>query len=100
MGVPAYGYVWNLNNKHTGYQVAWSDIPDLIAGKTVQWDNTSSSPYVQWTDSEGNHEAWFENTQSIQLKGQYARSIPGLHGVSVWALGLENPSFWDALLND
>jgi spore germination protein len=96
MGVPAYGYVWNLD-KNTGRTVAWVDIPDLIAGKTVHWDAASSSPWIRWTENGVHYEAWFENTQSIQAKQQLARNNL-LHGISVWALGLEDSSFWDAML--
>ena len=96
MGVPAYGYIWNLL-PHTGSTIFWKNLPALLKGKTVHWSNSTSSPYVKWTDSKGNHESWFENTESIQLKGEYARSV-GIHGVSVWALGEDDPSFWDALL--
>lgn len=98
MGVPAYGYDWDLTAR-SATTVTWVQIPALIGTNTVNWDSQTSSPWFTYTDKNGHHhEVWFENAQSIQLKGNFARSA-GIGGVSVWALGEEDQSFWNALLN-
>lgn len=97
MGVPAYAYDWNIA---TGKGVSVNQdeveakLPSLPAPK---WDATSSSPYVEYTSNGQKHVMWFENAQSLQLKGDYARSS-GIGGVSVWALYGDTTAFWRSLL--
>ena len=98
MGMPAYGYDWNTT-KTTGTTINWNQIPALLAktGATPQWDTASSSPWFTYTASDGSaHTVWYENAQSIGLKAQYAASVSA-QSVSVWALGLDDPSYWQAI---
>ena len=98
LGMPAYGYDWNLT-KNTGVQVYWRQIPALLAksGATPQWDVTSSSPYFTYTSSNGcNHVVWYEDAQSVPLKSALTETY-NLMGVSVFALGYDDQTFWEAI---
>lgn len=98
LGLPAYGYDWNLTT-NTGVSVAWKSIPALIAstGATPKWDAATNSAYIDYTASDGSpHEVWYETPQSIQTKSTFATTFK-LAGVSMWALGLEDASFWKAV---
>jgi spore germination protein YaaH len=98
LGIPAYGYDWNLT-AGTGKQIHWKDIPALIAatGATPQWDNATSSPFFPYqTENGANHTVWYEDATSIPLKSALVGSY-NLGGVSVFALGFEDQSFWDAV---
>jgi spore germination protein len=98
LGIPAYGYDWNLKDG-TGRQIHWKDIPALIAstGATPQWDAVASSPFFSYQGEKGaNHVVWYEDATSIPLKSALAVSY-NLAGVSVFALGFEDQSFWDAV---
>jgi spore germination protein len=98
LGLPAYGYDWNLT-AGTGKQIRWKDIPALIAatGATPQWDTASSSPFFSYQGEGGaNHTVWYEDSTSIPLKSALVVSN-NLGGVSVFALGFEDQSFWDAV---
>ena len=98
MALPAYGYDYDVT-AGTGTSVAWKDVPALLSstGATPQWDSASSSPFIDYTDQNGDsHQVWYEDTQSIQQKSGYAVTL-GLEGVSMWALGLEDASFWSAV---
>jgi spore germination protein len=98
LGIPAYGYDWNLT-KNTGVQVYWRQIPALItkSGAVPQWDVTSSSPYFTYTSANGsNHVVWYEDAQSIPLKSALTETY-NLMGVSVFALGYEDQTFWEAI---
>lgn len=97
MGLPIYGYDWNLT-KGTGAQVAWKDIPALIAstGAIPQWDATSSSPYFNYAKSGESHVVWYENSVSIPLKSAFAVTY-NLAGVSVFALGFDDLNYWKAV---
>jgi spore germination protein len=58
---------------------------------------SSSSPYFTYTSPSGaSHVVWYENTQSIPLKSQLAVTY-NLMGVSVFALGYDDQTFWEAL---
>ena len=79
--------------------VHWKDIPALIAstGASPQWDAESSSPFFNYQASDGSsHVVWYEDAKSIPLKSALAASYK-LAGVSVFALGYEDSSFWQAL---
>ena len=98
LGIPAYGYDWNLT-KGTGVQVYWRRIPALIAKVSAvpQWDVASSSPYFSYTSASGaNHVVWYENAESIPLKSALATTYD-LMGVSVFALGYDDETFWEAV---
>ncbi len=97
MGMPAYGYDWNLTDT-TGAQVDWKAVPALIAstGASVVWDSASSSPKFYYQLNGKEHVVWFENAQSIKLKAQYAIG-EGLASISIWSLGQDDASFWTAL---
>jgi len=98
MGLPIYGYDWNLT-KGTGVQVAWKDIPALIAstGATPLWDKTSSSPYFDYATTTGdNHVVWYEDSTSIPLKSAFAVTY-NLAGVSAFALGFDDVNYWKAV---
>ena len=99
LGMPAYGYDWDTS-KGTGASVNWNQIPALLqkTGATPQWDAASSSPWFSYTAGNGDaHVVWYENPQSITMKSAYA-TAQNAASVSVWALGLEDPSYWQAVL--
>lgn len=101
IGLPDYGYDWNLttNREEDHHQIAGKNIAALLqkTGATVKWDAATSSPYFNYTDSQGSkHVVWYENARSIEEK---AHLVPAYHlgGASVWALGMEDASFWKAV---
>lgn len=98
MGIPAYGYDWNLTAK-SGAQIFWKNLPALIAktGATPQWDSASSSPFFTYHAEDGSsHVVWYEDEKSIPLKSALAVSYK-VAGVSVFALGYDDLSFWKAV---
>jgi spore germination protein len=98
LGIPAYGYDWNLTNK-TGAQIHWNQIPALIASVSAapKWDAASSSPYFSYTGTDGsNHVVWYEDLESIPPKSKLAVTY-SLAGISAFALGFEDRKFWDAV---
>ena len=98
LGVPAYGYDWNVTTKQ-GQAVPWKSIPKLVqTTKAVpKWDEASQSPYLTYTEPDGsNHVVWYENNRSIQLKSELVIKY-NLAGVFMWRLGLEDEEFWKVL---
>ncbi|HEY2509725.1 MAG TPA: glycosyl hydrolase family 18 protein, partial [Polyangiaceae bacterium] len=107
LGLPNYGYDWDISasnfgaQKYVGTQVAWKDIPALLAkpGVTSVWDAPTSSPHFAYVATDGHaHEVWYENVQSIDAKVSLGASF-GVGGIAVSALGNEDASFWQAALS-
>jgi spore germination protein YaaH len=99
MGMPAYGYDWNLT-KGGGATVNWNAIPALLGktGAVPQWDAATSSPWFSYSAANGDsHVVWYENAKSIALKAGLAAGQSAA-SVSVWALGLDDPGYWQAVL--
>jgi spore germination protein YaaH len=104
IGLPAYGYDWDLTaHAVTGAYplsyVAWSKFGDWLSvpGAVQRWDDTALSPSVKYTLDGHDHEAWFENTASIKAKTAVVKKY-SLAGLSVWALGQEDLSYWKAAM--
>ncbi|WP_255298574.1 glycosyl hydrolase family 18 protein [Brevibacillus dissolubilis] len=98
IGLPAYGYDWNTT-AGTGKAVTWKSMPNLISstGATPQWDATAQSPYFTYKATDGtSHTVWYENSESIKVKTKLVNQY-NLGGVSVWRMGLEDLSFWQAV---
>lgn len=97
-GLPAYGYVWNLT-RGGGDTVAWKDFQSYVAatGQISQWDPTSQSAWVKYTGTDGSQlQMWFETPMGIQAKVSVVQRM-NLAGLSVWALGMEDSAFWNAV---
>lgn len=101
IGLSDYGYDWNLTTtrQEDHHQIAGKNIAALLqkTGATIKWDTATTSPYFNYTDSKGNkHVVWYENARSIEEK---AHLVPAykLGGASVWALGMEDNTFWTAV---
>ncbi|TCP59607.1 spore germination protein YaaH [Tumebacillus sp. BK434] len=98
IGLPAYGYDWNTT-AGTGKAVTWKGIPSLLAttGAAPQWDAVKQSPYFTYKAADGSaHTVWYENGKSIIAKTKLTTRY-NLGGVSVWRMGLEDESFWQAV---
>ncbi|WP_157729455.1 glycosyl hydrolase family 18 protein [Tumebacillus algifaecis] len=98
IGLPSYGYDWNMT-AGTGKAVTWKGIPNLLAktGAKPQWDVGKRSPYFSYTAEDGSaHIVWYEDERSITAKVQLVHGYE-LGGVSVWRMGLEDESFWQAV---
>ena len=98
VGLPAYGYDWDLDNTAFNQAFAWNYVPTLLSGTgaSVQYQQSSDSPYINYTDAVGHrHQSWFENTQSISIKSALVKKY-GLAGLAMWRLGDDDLSFWTA----
>ncbi len=98
LGLSAYGYDWDVTH-HKGDTLAWNATPALISRThaTPKWDSATSSPYFNYKATDGSsHVVWYENDHSVGLKAGLAKT-KDFASVSVWALGLDNPSYWDAI---
>jgi spore germination protein len=98
LGVPAYGYDWNLT-RGSGSQIAYAAVPALLhqTGAAAQWDSATSSPWFDYTAADGSsHVVWYENARSITRKAALA-AAQGVQGISMYALGFDDTDFWHAV---
>ena len=98
LGLPAYGYDFDVSHD-TGVTVEWRDTAALVksTGAKPVYDPVTESEYFNYVASDGSHhQVWYETTQSIQDKAHLAVTLD-LAGVSMWALGFEDDSFWSAV---
>ena len=96
LGVPLYGYDWSGG---VGRPMSWAEIYDLAREQhaTVQWDQSSQSPWFTYTDASGAaHQVWFENAYSSDTKFQLARRH-GIRGIFLWMFGREDALIWNRL---
>lgn len=77
LGIPFYGMRWE-------------------AADPAVWDDGEASPHVSFDDNGRKTELWFENARSLEAKMELAHRM-GFRGISAWAIGQEDPAFWDAL---
>jgi spore germination protein YaaH len=98
MGIPAFGYDWDLLDHKQSRQVTWNEFEQLSATrqKKLAWDEASSSPHLSFTEQGHPHAIWAENARSLELEMQLVAKYH-LAGVSVYALGMEDDAFWKAL---
>ena len=95
MGMPFWGLIWessNINEPFTAntVDILYNNIPELIDnGWSYHWDSYAFCPYLIKDD--GTQVITYENPQSIGFKCQYA-SQQGLGGVMIWALGYDETS--------
>ncbi len=98
MGMPLYGYDWRLPDtpENLATTVTLSRVLTLAAqfNSSIQWDQASQTPFMLYTDASGvNHEVWFEDARSQQLKYLLAQEL-GVRGVSYWQLEYRMPETW------
>lgn len=96
LGIAAYGYDWSAQGTQS---LEFQGIMDLAQryGKTVQWDDTSKSPYFSYTANDGTaHTVWFENSESLKYKLALITKYD-IAGGAMWKLGEEDPAYWPVL---
>ncbi len=101
MGVPLYGYDWELpdtrENMARGISAGHALTLAASSGVPIRWDTRAASPYFHcWDHSGREHEVWFEDARSVIAKYQLAREY-GVKGVSYWVLGNQFPQNWPVL---
>ncbi|GGA77900.1 LysM peptidoglycan-binding domain-containing protein [Ornithinibacillus halotolerans] len=101
MGMPLYGRDWKIPWVQGTFAktVSPKEAVTLAAQNNVNisYDETYQSPYYRYIDNSGQeHEVWFEDARSVQVKYDTVKEY-GLRGVSYWVLGNPFPQNWPIL---
>lgn len=91
LGIPFYGYDWNLNRRGLARYIG----VDEIVGKAGQrgYDANAGAAWLRYAAGREQHMVWYENWQSVQAKWAIAEET-GVKGWAAWRLGYEDPAIW------
>lgn len=101
MGIPAYGYDWNLTDANRNRMVQWDEIQELTKNNKIKptYNKKTDSVMFNYLDkNKQEHVVWYENETTIEKKTKLVKKYK-LGGVSVYALGNETQAFWGAIKN-
>lgn len=99
IGIPFYGYDWPNNTTGTISSVTWSSAQARLARSAagLQFDAVKGEAHFAYTDAAGvAHTVWLQDARAIAAKAQLVKDY-GAHGLAIWALGNEDPAFWDSI---
>ncbi len=90
LGIPNYGYDWPLpfeRGKTAAVTIGNVEAVQIAIknNASISFDNTSMSPYFNYTKDGVSHEVWFEDVRSIQAKFDLIKEY-GLGGMGYWQI--------------
>lgn len=95
LGIAGYGYDWWSGGVQTlDYTTAMETATRHSAN--VSWDDAAKAPYFKYSDAQGEHQVWFENSRSLAFKLELVNKYD-LKGVALWRLGQEAPDYWQTI---
>jgi len=96
LALPYYGGVWFSENEDMSEaffvrHLSYSQIRDKITNDklTPKFDTLSSSFYLEYRDSLGYYQCWYDDEYTLDIKYDWATK-KGLKGVGIWVLGYDN----------
>ena len=100
LGLPFYGYNWNVTLGGWARAMSYTDIVQTVFdhGSSIQMDPASQTPVYTYSNASGTHQIWFENSTSLQAKLALAAKH-NLGGWGAWRAGLEDKHVWSLNLS-
>lgn len=97
MGVPLYGYDWQIpyvkGTKARSLSPVEAVNLALNTGLEISYDDYQQAPYFYYTDDNQQHIVWFENLRSINAKLNLVENY-SLAGISLWNIIRDFPQFY------
>jgi spore germination protein len=96
LGIPFYGREWVQSGDDTSaHSLSFADAQDRLEQWQVAglWDPRWRTPWFQYSDIDGLHTGWYENSRSLEAKLELMQAYH-LRGFAAWRLGFEDPAFW------
>lgn len=100
LGVPLYGYDWNLTEGGFATSRGYDDAQDTIRKfkGTQGYDEVSQEAFADYSDGANAHRIWFQNPRSLAAKLDLMKKN-NLAGFAMWRLGHEGVGFWPVVRN-
>ena len=100
LGLPFYGYNWNVSAGGWARAMGYDEIVRTVFahGPGIQMDQASGTPVYTYDAGNGVHKIWFENSTSLGYKLDLAAKH-GLAGWGAWRGGMEDQNFWSLNLS-
>jgi len=93
LGLGGYGYDWGP--KQVEPVSFASALSRAARPEVIQWDPAARAPWFAYKGADGSHTIWFNDAASFQPLLRLAEK--SLAGVSLWRLGVEDPSAWELM---
>lgn len=101
MGIPLYGYDWELpyvkGTKARSLSPVQAVELALSTNSQIEYDDYQQAPFFYYTENGRQHIVWFENLRSIDAKFNLIDNY-SLAGAGLWNLVRDFPQFY-MLLN-
>lgn len=105
LGIPSYSHYWYATHtaergihaygRQLDYETA-SGLLDKYDAKTT-WMPEQGVSWAVWDNRSQWEYLFLENRRAFEAKLDLLKEYPGLHGISVWVLGSEDPEIWEAV---
>jgi spore germination protein YaaH len=96
MGLPTYYHDWTGVGRLTSSSYDDAMILAQRYGATPAFDAVEEEMHFGYDVYGVHHELWIQSTETLRRKLPLMYEY-GLKGISVWRLGLEDPSFWNLI---
>lgn len=97
MGMPNYGYNWNIPYKEGTAATAISNVSAVNlareVGSFINYSEKEQAPYFNYYSNSGEREVWFDDAKSVQTRLQFINDF-NLGGVSYWTINQYFPQNW------
>ena len=96
LGLPTYYHDWTGVGRLTSSSYADAMILAQQYGATPAYDATEEEMHFGYDAYGVHHELWIQSSDTLRRKLPLMYEY-GLKGISVWRMGLEDPSFWSLI---
>lgn len=95
LGVPFYGYDWNVSTGPPAHALRHVDTRRLLeqTGAIPTFDPATASAWFRYEADGEQHEVWYEDDRALAAKLALVAKY-GLRGAGAWRLGQEDPGAW------
>lgn len=99
LGVPLYGYDWNVTKGPPGVVRSYAQFLDVARqyNAPLEYLQRDQAAFYRYLDANGdNHQVWVENATTLSAKLDLIDQYD-LAGAAAWRLGHEDPDVWSVI---
>lgn len=97
MAFPGYGWHWTKDGDSRAARVTWKEAEKLRQSKGLPYRlHASGNPYFAYKEGEAEYEVWYQDADGVRAQLPVLHKY-GVRNTGLWALGQEDPEFWEVL---